>query len=248
MKYIVVLGDGMADYPIKELDNKTPLMVANKPNIDALCKKGEIGLVKTVPAGFKPGSDVANLAVMGYCVKDCYSGRSPLEALSIGIDLSFNALFFDETIQEKNYESNGQISLLVTLPKVIFSCIGSVIISTVLSFLSSFAKKFNRLKKVTNKEKLTEEVASFMKHLKCKLIIYFTIVFVLVLFFWYFVIAFCAVYPKYQNMWLGDSAKSLVISMLFPFLFALVIVVLRYYAIKKKIKIMYRISNIINIV
>lgn len=87
MKYIVVLGDGMADYPIKELDNKTPLMVANKPNIDALCKKGEIGLVKTVPAGFKPGSDVANLAVMGYCVKDCYSGRSPLEALSIGIDL-----------------------------------------------------------------------------------------------------------------------------------------------------------------
>ena len=87
MKYVVILGDGMADYPIDAIGGKTPLMVANKPNIDALCKKGEIGLVKTVPEGLKPGSDVANLAVMGYNPKKCYSGRSPLEALSIGIDL-----------------------------------------------------------------------------------------------------------------------------------------------------------------
>ena len=87
MKYVVVLGDGMADYPIEKLGGKTPLMVANKPNIDALCAKGEIGLVKTVPQGLKPGSDVANLAVMGYNPKKCYTGRSPLEALSIGIDL-----------------------------------------------------------------------------------------------------------------------------------------------------------------
>ena len=87
MKYVVILGDGMADYPIEKIGGKTPLMVANKPNIDALCAKGEIGLVKTVPQGLKPGSDVANLAVMGYNPKKCYSGRSPLEALSIGIDL-----------------------------------------------------------------------------------------------------------------------------------------------------------------
>ena len=87
MKYVVILGDGMADYPIESIGNKTPLMVANKPNIDALCKKGEIGLVKTVPQGLKPGSDVANLAVMGYNPLKCYTGRSPLEALSIGIDL-----------------------------------------------------------------------------------------------------------------------------------------------------------------
>ena len=87
MKYVVILGDGMADYPIERIGGKTPLMVANKPNIDALCAKGEIGLVKTVPQGLKPGSDVANLAVMGYNPKKCYSGRSPLEALSIGIDL-----------------------------------------------------------------------------------------------------------------------------------------------------------------
>ena len=87
MKYVVILGDGMADWPIEKIGGKTPLMVANKPNIDALCKKGEIGLVKTVPDGLKPGSDVANLAVMGYNPKACYTGRSPLEALSIGIDL-----------------------------------------------------------------------------------------------------------------------------------------------------------------
>ena len=86
-KYVVILGDGMADYPIDELGGKTPLEVADKPNIDALCAKGELGLVKTVPAGMKPGSDVANLAVMGYSPARYYSGRSPLEALSIGIDL-----------------------------------------------------------------------------------------------------------------------------------------------------------------
>lgn len=87
MKYVVILGDGMADYPIDDLSGKTPLDVANKPNIDKLCSMGEIGLVKTVPQGFKPGSDVANLSVMGYAPEKYYSGRSPLEALSIGIRL-----------------------------------------------------------------------------------------------------------------------------------------------------------------
>ena len=87
MKYIVVLGDGMADYPVPELGGKTPLQVANKPNIDLLARKGETGLVKTVPDGMKPGSDVANLAVMGYDPLKCYTGRSPLEALSMGVRL-----------------------------------------------------------------------------------------------------------------------------------------------------------------
>ncbi|MEG1536461.1 MAG: phosphoglycerate mutase, partial [Clostridia bacterium] len=87
MKYIVILGDGMADYPLESLGGKTPLDVAKKPNIDRLCQNGEIGLVKTVPQGMKPGSDVANLAMMGYSPRKYYSGRSPLEALSIGIDL-----------------------------------------------------------------------------------------------------------------------------------------------------------------
>ena len=87
MKYIVVLGDGMADYPIEQLGGKTPLLVARKPHIDALSRRAEVGLCRTVPEGFKPGSDVANLSVMGYNPHDCYTGRSPLEAVSIGIDL-----------------------------------------------------------------------------------------------------------------------------------------------------------------
>lgn len=87
MKYIVILGDGMADYPCQQLGGKTPLQVAKKPNIDKLCQKSLIGMVKTVPDGYKPGSDVANLSVMGYAPEKYYSGRSPLEALSMGIDL-----------------------------------------------------------------------------------------------------------------------------------------------------------------
>ena len=87
MKYVVILGDGMADYPLSELNGKTPLDVAQKPFIDELCKVSNIGLIKTVPDGMKPGSDVANLSVLGYNPKEVYTGRSPLEAGSIGIDL-----------------------------------------------------------------------------------------------------------------------------------------------------------------
>ena len=88
MKYVVVLGDGMADYKIERLGNKTPLEYAETPNLDALAKYAEIGLCRTVPAELKPGSDVANLSVLGYDPRTCYSGRSPLEAVSMGIALS----------------------------------------------------------------------------------------------------------------------------------------------------------------
>ena len=87
MKYLVMLCDGMADLPFAALNDKTPMEVASKPCMDSLAKKGEVGLVKTVQDGMKPGSDVANLAVLGYDAKKYYSGRSPLEAASIGIDL-----------------------------------------------------------------------------------------------------------------------------------------------------------------
>lgn len=88
MKYIVFLGDGMADLPIEELGGLTPLQKANKPNIDYLARRGICGTVKTVPDGMTPGSDVANLAVMGYDPLKVYSGRAPLEALSIGVAMS----------------------------------------------------------------------------------------------------------------------------------------------------------------
>ena len=87
MKYVVILGDGMADYPIAALGGKTPLEKAKKPHIDALARLSEVGLCKTVPDGIKPGSDVANLSVLGYDPARYYTGRSPLEAASIGIAL-----------------------------------------------------------------------------------------------------------------------------------------------------------------
>lgn len=87
MKYVVVLGDGMADRPVKELGDKTPLEYADTPMMDELAGLSEIGMAKTIPEGMKPGSDTANLAVMGYDPKQYYTGRSPLEALSIGVDM-----------------------------------------------------------------------------------------------------------------------------------------------------------------
>ena len=86
-KFIVVLGDGMADEPIESLGGKTPLQYADTPALDRLSKFSEIGLVHTIPEGMKPGSDTANLSVLGYDPKIYYSGRSPLEALSIGVPM-----------------------------------------------------------------------------------------------------------------------------------------------------------------
>lgn len=86
-KFIVVLGDGMADEPIESLGGKTPLEYADTPALDRLSKRSEIGLVHTIPEGMKPGSDTANLSVLGYDPKIYYSGRSPLEALSIGVPM-----------------------------------------------------------------------------------------------------------------------------------------------------------------
>ena len=87
MKYLVMLCDGMADESFEQLNNSTPMELANKPCMDLLASKGEVGMVKTVAEGLKPGSDVANLSVLGYEPAVYYSGRSPLEAASIGIDL-----------------------------------------------------------------------------------------------------------------------------------------------------------------
>lgn len=87
MKYVVLLGDGMSDEPIDELDGKTPLQAAATPHMDKLARQGTIGLAATVPEAFHPGSDVANLSVFGYDPASCYTGRSPLEAASMGVEL-----------------------------------------------------------------------------------------------------------------------------------------------------------------
>ena len=88
MKYAVVLGDGMADWKIQSLGRKTCLEYAKTPNMDKLAPHAETGLFRTVPAGLKPGSDVANMSVMGFNPKKYYTGRSPLEAVAMGISLS----------------------------------------------------------------------------------------------------------------------------------------------------------------
>ena len=87
MKYIIILADGMADEPIEKLGGKTPLEYANTPAMDELASKGELGMTSMVPMGMKPGSDVANLSVLGYDPLHNYSGRSPLEALSVGVSM-----------------------------------------------------------------------------------------------------------------------------------------------------------------
>jgi 2,3-bisphosphoglycerate-independent phosphoglycerate mutase len=94
MKYVVVVGDGMADYPIPELGNKTPLQAARKPNIDAIAAKGRCGLLKTVPDSLKPGSDVAILSVLGFSPEQYYTGRGAFEAAARGIELRDNDVAF----------------------------------------------------------------------------------------------------------------------------------------------------------
>jgi 2,3-bisphosphoglycerate-independent phosphoglycerate mutase len=94
IKYVVIVGDGMADYPIKDLQGKTPLMVSKTPHLDWLARNGEIGLVKTVPEGFNPGSEIANLSIFGYDPVRYYTGRGPLEAASLGVDLRPNDIAF----------------------------------------------------------------------------------------------------------------------------------------------------------
>ena len=87
MKYVIIVGDGMADYPIKGLKGKTPLMVAKTPHMDWLARHGEMGLVRTIPDGFNPGSEIANLSIFGYDPIQYYTGRGPLEAASLGVKL-----------------------------------------------------------------------------------------------------------------------------------------------------------------
>ncbi|HIX65424.1 MAG TPA: cofactor-independent phosphoglycerate mutase [Candidatus Anaerotruncus excrementipullorum] len=94
MRYLVILGDGMADRPVPELGGRTPLEAAHKPHMDWLAQHGEVGMARTVPEGMPPGSDTANLSVMGYDPRTCYSGRSPLEAVSMGIPLAEDDVTF----------------------------------------------------------------------------------------------------------------------------------------------------------
>lgn len=113
MKYVVVLMDGAADTPVPELNGKTPLEAAHKPHIDALAAMGELGMVTTVPKNLPPGSDVANLAVFGYDPQKYYTGRSPLEAASMGVPLKLTDTTFRANLvtlsDEENYAEKTMV-------------------------------------------------------------------------------------------------------------------------------------------
>ncbi|MEW6374576.1 MAG: cofactor-independent phosphoglycerate mutase [Thermodesulfobacteriota bacterium] len=94
MKYVIIIGDGMADYPVEGLKGETPLKVARTPHMDWMARHGEIGLVRTIPIGFNPGSEIANLSIFGYDPVRYYTGRGPLEAASLGVKLQPNDIAF----------------------------------------------------------------------------------------------------------------------------------------------------------
>ena len=120
MKYVVLLCDGMADLPREDLTGKTPMGTANKPNMDKLAKVSEVGLVKTVIDSLKPGSDVANLSVLGYDPSIYYSGRSPLEAGSIGIDMKPTDVSFRCNLVTWPKEGNTAKKIWLTIAPTIF--------------------------------------------------------------------------------------------------------------------------------
>jgi len=94
LKYVVLIGDGMTDWPVPSLDKKTPLQAAKTPNMDRIAREGVVGVARTVPDGFHPGSDVANLSIMGYDPAKYYTGRAPFEAASMGVELSPDDIAF----------------------------------------------------------------------------------------------------------------------------------------------------------
>ena len=137
MKYIVLLCDGMADYPLPELDGGTPMSRSVTPNTDMLAAKSTVGLVRTVADGLKPGSDVANLSVLGYDPAVCYTGRSPLEAGSIGIDMSADDVSFRCNLVTVSDEPNFEDKTLVDY------CAGDISTAEAKVLVDYLAEHFN---------------------------------------------------------------------------------------------------------
>ena len=112
MKYVILVGDGMGDLPMAELGGKTPLEAAETPVMDYLAGRGCLRRLRTVPAGFAPGSDVANLSLLGYRPAECYSGRAPLEAASMGVDLPPDAIAFRCNLVTLKRPAAGRLTMV----------------------------------------------------------------------------------------------------------------------------------------
>jgi 2,3-bisphosphoglycerate-independent phosphoglycerate mutase len=109
MKYVILVGDGMGDYPVAELGGKTPLEAAKTPNLDELARRGELGLARTIPLGMEPGSDIANLAIMGYNPERYHTGRAPLEAAALGVELGPGEVAFRCNLVTLSRQDSGLI-------------------------------------------------------------------------------------------------------------------------------------------
>jgi len=143
MKYVVILGDGMADTASDELGGLTPLRYAKTPNMDRLAEDGRMGLARTVPRGLPPGSDVANLSVMGYDPAVYYTGRAPLEAVSMGVKLSENDVAFRCNLVTLSHEENIESKKMVDYSAgEIETSDSSILIKDLDSFLNKKNMKF----------------------------------------------------------------------------------------------------------
>jgi len=112
MKYIILVGDGMGDLPLAELGNKTPLQAARTPAMDSLCRHGELLRLQTIPEGFPPGSDVANLSLLGYQPQKFYTGRAPLEAASMGVQLAPDEIACRCNLVTLEYHPDGRVTMI----------------------------------------------------------------------------------------------------------------------------------------
>lgn len=112
MKYLILVGDGMGDHPVAELDGKTPLESAKTPMMDELCRKGELFLNNTIPEGYPPGSDVANMSLLGYSPARYYTGRSPLEAAAMGVELSPEETAFRCNMVTLEKSDDGKVTMV----------------------------------------------------------------------------------------------------------------------------------------
>jgi 2,3-bisphosphoglycerate-independent phosphoglycerate mutase len=112
MKYLILVGDGMGDQPLPELAGRTPLEAARTPAMDALARHGEISLLRTIPHGLPPGSDVANLSLLGYLPEECYTGRAPLEAASMGVELAAGEMAFRCNLVTLDRRQDGTVAMV----------------------------------------------------------------------------------------------------------------------------------------
>ncbi len=112
MKYLILVGDGMGDFPIADIGNRTPLEAAKTPAMDELCSKGEVFINQTVPTGFSPGSDVANLSLLGYSPKKYYTGRAPIEAAAMGINLQSDETAFRCNTVTLDFSADDRVRMI----------------------------------------------------------------------------------------------------------------------------------------